>query len=101
MDAPQYVPVNIESIETDVFPDVALYILRGNNHVLYKNHGRDFSVRDSERLKENGVEFLYVSPEDMEIITDYMESNAGRFLKSQKLNNEAKGRMIYLSLIHI
>lgn len=90
-----YVPISIESIEPDVFPDVALFLKSGSNVVLYKSHGRDFSAKDSDRLKESGVEFLYVSHGEMEVINEYMESNAGRLLSSDTLTIKAKGRMMY------
>ena len=95
-----YVPVGIECIEPDMFPDVALYLKSGSNFVLYKNHGRDFSARDSERLKENNVEFLFVSPGDMEAITEFMENNAERLLKSEKINNKLKGKMMYQTTVN-
>ena len=95
-----YVPVGIESIEPDMFPDVALYLKSGTNFVLYKSHGRDFSTRDAERLKASGCEFLYVSPGDMEVITEYMENNAERLLKSDKLNNKLKGKMMYQTSVN-
>ncbi len=95
-----YVPISIESIESDLFPDVALFIKSGNNYVLYKSHGRDFSAKDSERLKDSGVEFLYVSPAEMEVINEYMESNAERLLKSSTLSNKAKGKMMYQTSVN-
>jgi len=95
-----YVPISLESIEPLIFPDVSLYIKTGCNYVLYKNHGRDFSSHDHERLSKNGVEFIYVSKTDMDIITSYMESNAERLLKSDLLNSKAKGKMIYQTSIN-
>lgn len=96
----RYVPVSIESIEPVIFPDVALYLRSNNNYVLYKSHGRDFSDKDSVRLKTTGVEFLYVSAGEMEIINEYMESNAERLLKSENLSNKAKGKMIYQTSVN-
>ncbi len=95
-----FVPVSLESIETSVFPDVALFIKTGGNYVLYKNSGRDFSERDHERLSSNGVEFVFVSKSDMEVITTHMEANAERLLKSGLLNSKAKGKMIYQTSIN-
>jgi HD-GYP domain-containing protein (c-di-GMP phosphodiesterase class II) len=100
MEEIRYVPVGVESIEPDMFPDVALYLKSGGNYVLYKSHGRDFRKKDAERLMENKVEFLYVSPGDMEVITEYMESNAERFLKSDDFDSKAKGKMIYQTSIN-
>lgn len=96
----RYVPISIESIEAEIFPDVALYLRSGTGHVLYKSHGRDFSMLDSERLRKNGVEFLYVSHGEMEIINEYMENNAERLLRSDTLSSKAKGKMIYQTSVN-
>jgi hypothetical protein len=48
-----YVPVAIESIQPNHFPDVALYLRSGSNYVLYKSHGRNFNSNDRERLLQN------------------------------------------------
>lgn len=95
-----FVPITLESIEPVIFPDVALYIKTGGNYVLYKSHGRDFGDHDHERLSNNGVEFVYVSKSDMDVITSHMEANAERLLKSDLLNSRAKGKMIYQTSIN-
>ncbi len=99
MDA-TYIPVSIESIESAIFPDVALYLKTGQKYVLYKSHGRDFSKEDADRLSSNKVEFLFVSPEDMDVITEHMEKSAERFLKSDKFDGKAKGKIIYQTSIN-
>ena len=90
-----YVPVSIESIQADIFPDVALYIQSGGKHILYKSHGRNFSSQDAARLLENKVEFLFVSPADLEVITSFMENNAERVLNDDTLQAKTKGKIIY------
>ncbi|MDD2365154.1 MAG: HD domain-containing protein [Desulfuromonadaceae bacterium] len=101
MEAPEiFIPISLESIEPVIFPDVALYIKTGSNHVLYKSHGRDFSYHDHERLSNNGVEFVFVSKDDMDVITSHMEESAERLLKSDILNSRAKGKMIYQTSIN-
>ncbi|OGU13421.1 MAG: phosphohydrolase [Geobacteraceae bacterium GWC2_53_11] len=95
-----FVPITLESIEPVIFPDVALYIKTGENYVLYKNHGRDFSEHDHDRLSKNGVEFVFVSKDDMEVITSHMEASAERLLKSDILTSRAKGKMIYQTSIN-
>lgn len=99
MDA-TFIPVSIESIEPAIFPDVALYLNTGKNYVLYKSHGRDFSREDAERLSSNKVEFLFVSPEDMDVITEHMEKSAERFLQSDKFDGRTKGKIIYQTSIN-
>lgn len=95
-----FIPISLESIEPLIFPDVALYIKTGGNYVLYKNNGRDFSDHDHERLSKNGVEFVFVSKNDMDIINSHMEASAERLLKSDILNARAKGKMIYQTSIN-
>lgn len=95
-----FVPISLESIEPVIFPDVALYIKTGGNYILYKNNGRDFSDHDHERLSKNGVEFVFVSKDDMDVITSHMEASAERLLKSDLLNSRAKGKMIYQTSIN-
>ena len=95
-----FVPIALESIEPIIFPDVALYIKTGGNYVLYKSHGRDFGDHDHDRLANSGVEFVYVSQDDMEVITSYMEASAERLLRSDILNARAKGKMIYQTSIN-
>ena len=95
-----YIPITLESIEPVIFPNVALYIKTGGNYVLYKSHGRDFSEHDHERLSKNGVDFVFVSKVDMDIITSHMESSAERLLKGDILNSRAKGKMIYQTSIN-
>lgn len=95
-----YVPITLESIEPLIFPDVSLFIKTGENYVLYKSHGRDFSSHDHERLSNNGVEFIYVSKSDVDVINSHMEASAERILKSDLINAKAKGRMIYQTSIN-
>ncbi|KAF0216302.1 MAG: metal dependent [Geobacteraceae bacterium] len=95
-----YMPIGIESIEPEHFPDVALYLKCGNNFVLYKNNGRNFNKQDAERLLENSVDFLYVSPADLEVITEYMENNAEQLLKSDTFDCKTKGKIIYQTSIN-
>ena len=95
-----YVPVGIESIEPDLFPDVALYLKSGTNYVLYKSNGHNFNKLDADRLMANNVAFLYVSPGDMEVITEYLEANAERLLQSDGFDNRVKGKIIYQTSIN-
>jgi HD-GYP domain-containing protein (c-di-GMP phosphodiesterase class II) len=95
-----YVPVNIESIQAEYFPDVALYLRSGDRYILYKSHGRNFSQNDAARLIDNNVEFLFVSPEDLEVITTFMENNAEKVLTDSTLQAQAKGRIIYQTSIN-
>ncbi|GAM09770.1 cyclic di-GMP phosphodiesterase response regulator RpfG [Geobacter sp. OR-1] len=100
MQEQSYIPIAIEGIEPMAFPDVALYLKTGGNFVLYKSHGRDFSQLDADRLTSNKVEFLYVSPQDMDVINEYMEANVERFLKSEELTRTVKGKMIFQTSIN-
>lgn len=95
-----YVPVSIESIKVDLFPDVALYLRSGDKYILYKSHGRSFTGVDLSRLLQNNVEFLFVSPEDLDVITNFMENNADRVLNDESMAPKVKGKIIYQTSIN-
>jgi HD-GYP domain-containing protein (c-di-GMP phosphodiesterase class II) len=95
-----YVPVSIESIQPELFPDVALYIRSGSKYILYKSHGRNFTSVDASRLMTNNVEFLFVSPADLEVITTYLENHAERVLNDETIQAKTKGKIIYQTSIN-
>jgi len=95
-----YVPVSIESIQSDIFPDVALYLRSGHKYILYKSHGRNFTREDQARLVENNVDFLFVSPADLEVITSFMENSAERVLNDPVLEPKTKGKIIYQTALN-
>lgn len=95
-----YIPIALESIETSCFPDVAIFIKNGPNHVLYKSHGRDFGPQDHERLSSHGVEFVFVMKEDMDVINAHMEASAERLLRSDLLTARSKGKMMYQTSVN-
>jgi HD-GYP domain-containing protein (c-di-GMP phosphodiesterase class II) len=96
-----FVPVALESIEPNMFPEVDLFLRSGENKfVLYKSHDRIFTDRDAARLADAGVEFLFVRKGDIEIINEYLEANAERMLKDSRFDGRAKGKIIYQTSIN-
>ena len=93
-------PINIECINTAYFPDIALYIKRDGNYVLYKPHDREFTEDDRIRLQRNNVDFLYVRAGDMEVISDYLESSLSEMLGREDLSGRAKGRILYQTSVN-
>lgn len=95
-----YVPVSIESIQADQFPDVALYLRSGDKFILYKSTGRTFTPLDAARLAKSRVEFVFVSPRDLDQVTAFLEESAQRVLEDRSLKPKVKGKIIYQTALN-
>ena len=95
MEKNYYRPISLDSINPDIFPDIALYMKSGHNYVLYKPHDRKFTEDDRTRLERNNVEFLHARSGDMNTVTDYLENNMFDFMHNENLSSISKGKILY------
>ena len=92
--------ISIDSISTEYFPSVALYLRTGVNYVLYKDSDSKFTEADYRRLERSFTEFLYVRSGDMEILNELMESSLAEVLARDDLSSTAKGRILYQTSVN-
>lgn len=92
--------ISIDSVSTEHFPDVALYLKSGDNYVLYKNAERAFTADDYRRLQRGLTKFLYVRSGDMDAVNDYMETSLTGMLAREDLDSIAKGRILYQTSVN-
>lgn len=90
-----YKEISIESINPDLFPDVAVYLKSGANYMLYKPHGRKLTADDHERLQRRASEYVYVRTGDMEEVSAYQEQNLASLLQRTNLKSPAKGKIFF------
>ncbi len=88
-------PISIDSIDSDCFPPVALFIKTGGNYVLYKDNDRRFSDADRSRLERSFTEFVYIRTGDMEDVNAYLESHLTEMLARKDLSPTTKGKILY------
>ncbi|BCS54436.1 HD-GYP domain-containing protein [Geobacter sp. SVR] len=93
-------PISVDCVDPVCFPDVAVYLKRGGNYVLYKDKERGFTQDDLRRLETTFTEFLYVRSSDMEEINSYMEKNLADILASTNVSGAAKGRILYQTSVN-
>src|SRR6185369_4255842 len=92
--------ISIDSISTEYFPSVALYLRTGGNYVLYKDSDSKFTLTDYRRLERSLTEFLYVRSGDMEILNESMEISLAEVLARDDLSSTAKGRILYQTSVN-
>lgn len=99
MEEQYYQPLCVECIEPSIFPEIALYIKRGDNHVLYKDQERKFSAADRVRLENNKIESLYVRSGDVSTLNRYLEESLADLLERDDLSGKVKGKILYQILV--
>ncbi len=81
-DPTEFTPIILDSISTDKFPDVPIYVRQGSNYTLYKNSGIAITPKDIKRLRM-GNEFAYTPTIFEEDIQTYLEENIHSILKEE------------------
>ena len=91
-----YLPILIESLIFGKNSDYPLYIKSGENYVLYRAKALIFSQSDALRLKNNGVDHLYIKGEDKEKYDDDIMGHMESIVNSKDLGFEEKAVKIYI-----
>ena len=93
---PQYTPIIIESLIFGKNSDYPLYIKSGENYILYRSKALIFSQSDALRLKNNGVNNLYIEIKDKEKYDNDILEHIETIIKSNDTNFEEKAVKIYI-----
>jgi len=96
MEKVQYTPIIIESLIFGKNSDYPLYIKSGENYILYRSKALIFSQSDALRLKNNGVNNLYIETKDKEKYDNDMLEHIDYIIKSPDYNFEEKAVKIYI-----
>ena len=96
MEKKQYTPIVIESLIFGKNSDYPLYLKSGDNFILYRSKALIFSQSDALRLKNNGVENLYIETKDKDKYDNDMLDHIEYIIKSPDYNFEEKAVKIYM-----
>ena len=96
MEKTQYTPIIIESLIFGKNSDYPLYIKSGGNYILYRSKALIFSQSDALRLKNNGVDNLYIETKDKEKYDNDILEHIETIIKSPDTNFEEKAVKIYI-----
>jgi HD-GYP domain-containing protein (c-di-GMP phosphodiesterase class II) len=92
--------ISVESIDSEYFPPVPLFLKSSGNYVLYKDAERKFTLADHSRMERSNTEFMYVRSGDMQEIADFLESSLRDVLLRDDLDSEKKGAILYQASIN-
>ena len=96
MEKTQYTPIIIESLIFGKNSDYPLYIKSGGNYILYRSKALIFAQSDALRLKNNGVDNLYIETKDKEKYDNDILEHIETIMKSPDTNFEEKAVKIYI-----
>ena len=96
MEKTQYTPIIIESLIFGKNSDYPLYIKSGGNYILYRSKALIFSQSDALRLKNNGVDNLYIETKDKDKYDNDILEHIETIIKSPDTNFEEKAVKIYI-----
>ncbi|MHB8231395.1 MAG: HD-GYP domain-containing protein [bacterium] len=96
MEKVKYIPIIIESLIFGKNSNYPLYIKSRDNYILYRSKALIFSQSDALRLKNNGVDHLYIEGEDKEKYDNDVLEHIETIIKSGDLNFEEKAVKIYI-----
>ncbi|MDA8157741.1 MAG: HD domain-containing protein [Deltaproteobacteria bacterium] len=96
MEKTQYTPIIIESLIFGKNSDYPLYIKSGENYILYRSKALIFSQSDALRLKNNGVDNLYIETKDKDKYDNDILEHIETIIKSPDTNFEEKAVKIYI-----
>ena len=92
----QYIPIIIESLIFGKNSDYPLYLKSGGNYILYRSKALVFSQNDALRLKNNGIDNLYIETKDRDKYDSDILEHIDSIIKSPELNFEEKAVKIYI-----
>lgn len=94
-------PVHIKKLNPDTVINFDLYIKGDKKFVLYKNRNLVVHGEDLLRLRETGLETLYIHINDKKNFRTYLEGNVESILKSEAVPIEKKAEALHESAINV
>jgi len=92
--------ISTDSIDTEYFPAIQLFVKTAGNYVLYKDADRPFTDADRSRMERTGIQFMYVRAGDMQEIATYLEEKLKDVLTREDLDPTRKGAILYQTSIN-
>ncbi len=96
VDTMQYVPVDLATLRLDTVKSFDLYLkVEGGKYVLYLSRESPFTQGDLESLAAKQITRLYVSPEEKDNYTRYLEQHLPAIISDPHIATETKARIVY------
>ena len=92
--------IQLESLIPETLPGVALYLLHGGKHVMYKNPDLPFTKKDKFRLLDSNVKSLFVRSSDMAVYNQYVEANLSQLMNAEDLEPHERKNILYQASVN-
>jgi HD-GYP domain-containing protein (c-di-GMP phosphodiesterase class II) len=96
-----YLPVPLRCVPPESLAQLNIYLAKENDYCLYRSTGLHFSPKDTQRLLESNVEFVYVSTRDHEVYYQTMEKAIKDIVADPHLEKEKKAEILYSTSVEL
>ena len=90
-----YVPVTVDTLRRGSVVDFDLHIERAGKMVHFRDRGLVFSPRESDMLKANGIETLWVAEAGGTGYGRYLERQLGPMMDDESVETDARAHALY------
>lgn len=91
----RYQPVEVDMISLDTVCKQEIYIRVSDQFVLFRNARLPFRVEDRQKLKEAGIQTVYVLCDSEKDIKEFFESNLSTIIDSPRVTVQKKAEVLY------
>ena len=96
-----YLPIPLKHVTPASLAGIDIFLLKNNEYVLYSVVDLQFGPQDAERLRENGIEFVYVSVQEHQRYYQTLEKHLATIIGDEKIRQKAKAQMLYSTSLHL
>jgi len=96
-----YLPIPLRCVPAQSLVGLKIFLAGKEGYSLYSNLNSGFGPQDSERLLENGVQFVYVSVNDHQAYYRTMENTIENIIADPNIQEEKKSEILYATSIEL
>jgi len=96
-----FLPVPLQTVPPESLTQLEIYIDNGENYSLYNASGLEFLPKDSERLLNYGIQFVYVSVRQHQEYYKTVEKAIHKIIEDKKLQTEKKAQILYATSLEL
>lgn len=89
-----FAPVVLDSIDPDSFPEVNIYVKQGSNYTLYRKDEMELSHGSLDRLRQGGVEYVYIDNGDSSEVLQNVENNLKTIFSNENIPPLSKNMIL-------
>ncbi|KPK78062.1 MAG: hypothetical protein AMJ79_01100 [Phycisphaerae bacterium SM23_30] len=96
-----YLPVPLRCVPAESLAGLEIYLSSKEGYSLYSAISLDFGPRDSQRLLDSGVDFVYVSVRDHQVYYRTIERTIDTLISDPNIKEEKKSEILYATTIEL